>query len=87
MSVIEFMGAGRPAEPASIADPGETRLQLRVADVDAAIAALTQAGGTVISTGGRPVEMPAGDATLKAGIVRDPDGLFLVLIEAPPASQ
>jgi catechol 2,3-dioxygenase-like lactoylglutathione lyase family enzyme len=84
---IEFMGARRPVEPASIADPGETRLQLRVADVDAAIAALTQAGGTFISTGGRPLELPAGNATLKAGIVRDPDGLFLVLIEEPPAPQ
>jgi catechol 2,3-dioxygenase-like lactoylglutathione lyase family enzyme len=84
---IEFMGARHPAEPASIADPGETRLQLRVADADAAIAALTQAGGTIISAGGRPLDLPAGNATLKAGIVRDPDGLFLVLIEAPPAPQ
>jgi catechol 2,3-dioxygenase-like lactoylglutathione lyase family enzyme len=87
IELIEFMGARRPVEPASIADPGETRLQLRVADADAAIAALTQAGGTFISTGGRPLELPAGNATLKAGIVRDPDGLFLVLIEAPPAPQ
>jgi len=84
---IEFMGARRPAEPASIAAPGETRLQLRVADADAAIAALTQAGGTFISTGGRPLELPAGNATPKGGIVRDPDGLFLVLIEEPPAPQ
>ena len=29
----------------------------------------------------------AGNATLKVGIVRDPDDLFFVLIQAPPAPQ
>jgi hypothetical protein len=60
-------------------------MQLRGADVDAAVAALTQAGGTFISTGGKPLDVPVGDATLKAGMVRDPDDLFLVLIHSPPA--
>ena len=31
--------------------------------------------------------LPAGNSTLKVGIVRDPDDLFLVLIQAPPAPR
>ena len=85
IELMEFKGAHRPAEPARLADPGATRMQLRVKDIDATVAALTKAGGTFVSTGGKPLDLPAGNSTLKVGIVRDPDGLFLVLIEAPPA--
>jgi catechol 2,3-dioxygenase-like lactoylglutathione lyase family enzyme len=84
IELIEFKDARPPAAPADIADPGSTRIQLRVADIDAAVAAVTQAGGTFISTGGKPLDLPAGNSTLKVGIVRDPDDLFLVLIQAPP---
>jgi catechol 2,3-dioxygenase-like lactoylglutathione lyase family enzyme len=83
--LIEWRGAHPPAKPAKLADPGSTRIQLRVANIDDAVAALTKAGGTFISTGGKPLDLPTANATLKVGIVRDPDGLFLVLIQAPPA--
>jgi catechol 2,3-dioxygenase-like lactoylglutathione lyase family enzyme len=85
IELLEFRGARPPAEPPRIADPGATRIQLRVADIDAAVAALTRAGGTFVSTGGKPLDLPAGNSILKVGIVRDPDGLFVVLIQAPPA--
>ena len=42
-------------------------------------------GGTFVSTGGRPIDLPAGERTIRAGVVRDPDGLFVVLIDSPPA--
>jgi catechol 2,3-dioxygenase-like lactoylglutathione lyase family enzyme len=87
LELIEFKDARRPAEPARIQDAGSTRIQLRVADIDAAVAVLTQAGGTFMSTGGTPLDLPAGNTTLKVGIVRDPDGLFIVLIQAPPAPR
>jgi catechol 2,3-dioxygenase-like lactoylglutathione lyase family enzyme len=83
LELIEFRGAQR--QPFEIASPGATRIQLRVADIDAAVAALVEAGGTFISTGGEPLELPAGNRTLKVGVVRDPDGLFVVLIDTPPA--
>jgi catechol 2,3-dioxygenase-like lactoylglutathione lyase family enzyme len=86
IELMEFKGARPPAKPADLA-PGATRMQLRVADIDAAVAALTKAGGTFISTGGKPIDLPAGNATLKVGIVRDPDDLFVVLIQAPPAPK
>jgi catechol 2,3-dioxygenase-like lactoylglutathione lyase family enzyme len=84
LELIEFRDARRPAEPARIADPGSTLLELRVADIDAAVAAVTRAGGELVSAGGRPVEMAAGSDTAKAAVVRDPDGLFLVLTQRHP---
>lgn len=82
--VMEFAGLPRETVVGRIQDFGSTRIQLRVRDVDDAIAALAPLGGTVVSTGGRSLELPAGQGTLKVAIVRDPDNLFLVLIETPP---
>jgi hypothetical protein len=65
-------------------DVGATRIELRVADIDAAAAAIVRAGGAFISTGGQPLDLPSGNSTLRAGVVRDPDDLFLVLIAAQP---
>jgi catechol 2,3-dioxygenase-like lactoylglutathione lyase family enzyme len=83
-TLIDFKGIARQPRPAALQDPGSTRIQLRVADLDATAAAVVKAGGSFVSTGGTPVSLPAGATSLKAGIVRDPDNLFLVLIEAPP---
>jgi catechol 2,3-dioxygenase-like lactoylglutathione lyase family enzyme len=86
LELIEFKGARR-GPPPDLADPGATRIQLRVADIDAAAAAIVKAGGTFISTGGKPLDLPAGNGTLKVGVVRDPDGYFLVLINSPPPAR
>jgi predicted enzyme related to lactoylglutathione lyase len=78
---MQFSEGGRPN--ARIQDPGSTRLQLQVRDVDAAVKTVVAAGGRVVSTGGQPVELPAGRGNaIKAAIVQDPDNLFLVLIQA-----
>ena len=82
--VMEFAGVQRETVQGRIQDPGSTRIQLRVRDVDDTIAALAPLGGTVVSSGGQPLELPAGERTLKVAIVRDPDNLFLVLIGTPP---
>ena len=83
--LIDFKGVERRAVRGNIQDPGSTRIQLQVRDVDAAVAALKQAGGAVVSSGGTTVELPGrGGATTKVAIVRDPDNLFLVLLQAPP---
>jgi catechol 2,3-dioxygenase-like lactoylglutathione lyase family enzyme len=84
IELIEFKGMRRHAERARLQDSGSTGIQLLVADIDAAAAALIEAGGAFVSTAGRPLDLPAGGSTLKAGIVRDPDDLFLVLIQSPP---
>ena len=85
LEFIEFKGVDRKTIRANIQDPGSTRMQLQVRDVDATIDALKAAGGTVVSTGGATVELPGrGGATTKVAIVRDPSNLFLVLIQAAP---
>jgi hypothetical protein len=79
---IDFKGVDRRTVRGNIQDPGSTRMQLQVRDVDAAIESLKAGGGVVVSTGGGTVELPGrGGATTKVAIVRDPDNLFLVLIQ------
>ena len=83
LELIEFKGVDRRTVRGNIQDPGSTRMQLQVRDVDAAIAALKTAGGTVVSSGGATVDLPGrGGAVTKTAIVRDPNNLFLVLIQA-----
>jgi predicted enzyme related to lactoylglutathione lyase len=90
IAFMEFKGLDKQSIRGNIQDPGSTRLQLQVRDLDAAIKAMVDAGGTIVSTGAAPVELPAGrGASIKAAIVRDPNNLFVVLIQAaqpaPPA--
>jgi catechol 2,3-dioxygenase-like lactoylglutathione lyase family enzyme len=83
---VDFKGVERKSIVGRIQDFGSTRVQLRVRDIDAAIAAFERFGGQVVSTGGKPLALPAGNSTLTVAIVRDPNNLFVVLIEAPPAN-
>jgi len=86
--LIDFKGVERRVVRGNIQDPGSTRMQLQVRDVDAAIAALRQAGGTVVSAGGTTVELPGrGGASTKVAIVREPSNLFLVLLQAAVAPR
>ena len=82
IQLVEFAGA--KAVAGRMQDPGSTRMQLRVNDIDEAIAAFKRFGGEVVSTGGAPLDLPAGNSTLKVAIVRDSNNLFVVLIQAPP---
>jgi catechol 2,3-dioxygenase-like lactoylglutathione lyase family enzyme len=85
LEFLDFKGVDRRAVHASIQDPGSTRMQLQVRDVEEAIAVLKRDGGTVVSTGGGTVDLPGrGGATTKVAIVRDPNNLFLVLLQAAP---
>jgi catechol 2,3-dioxygenase-like lactoylglutathione lyase family enzyme len=83
LEFIDFKGVDRRTVRANIQDPGSTRMQLQVRDVDAVIEVLKAAGGAVVSTGGGTIDLPGrGGATTKVAIVRDPNNLFLVLIQA-----
>ena len=85
---IDFKGVDRRTVRGNIQDPGSTRMQLQVRDVDAAIESLKAAGGAVVSTGGTTVDLPGrGGATTKVAIVRDPNNLFLVLIQTAAAPR
>ena len=81
MEFIELKGvAGTPIRP-RLQDPGATRFQLRLRDLDATIAKLKTAGSSVVSTGGAPATLTGG---IRAAIMPDPNGVFFVLIQAAP---
>lgn len=84
--VVEFAGKHRGIH-ANIQDPGSTRMQLRVRDVDEAVAAVAKFGGEMISTGGKPVELPAGNSKITVAIDREPDNLFIVMLGARAPSR
>ena len=81
---LEVRDIGRTPIRPRLQDPGATRLQLRLRDLDATIARLKAAGSTVVSTGGEPATLQGG---VRAAIMPDPNGLFFVLIQAPPPRQ
>ena len=78
LSLIEFRNIERKSLDTRVQDPGTSIIQLRVHDLDGMIAKVKAAGGTVISTGGVPVEI----GNRKIVIVRGTDNLFLELLPA-----
>lgn len=81
VELIELKGvAGTPIRP-RLADPGATRVQVRLRDLDATIGALKAAGSTVVSAGGVPATLNGG---VRAAIMPDPTGIYLVVMQAPP---
>ena len=83
---VDFAGVDRRTVPSRIQDFGSTRVQLRVRNLDEAIAAFERFGGEVVSSGG-PVTLPTGNGAIRAAMVRDPNNLFVVLIETPGAQR
>jgi catechol 2,3-dioxygenase-like lactoylglutathione lyase family enzyme len=79
LEFVELKGADGTAVRPRLQDPGATRFQLRVRDLDSTIGTLKTAGSTVVSTGGAPATLQGG---IRAAIMPDPNGLFLVLIQA-----
>jgi len=68
-----------------VQDPGAFMLLVTVSDVDAAMQRMKALGGTVVTSSGGPVT--AGRSTsLRAVVVRDPDGHFVELLQpgTPP---
>jgi predicted enzyme related to lactoylglutathione lyase len=81
MEFVEIKGADRSPIRPRIQDPGASRLQIRVKDLDSTIAKLKTSGSAVVSAGGVPVTLQGG---VRAAIMPDPDGLYFVLIQAAP---
>lgn len=71
---VEFKGVGRTSLRMRIQDRGAARLQLRVQDTDAIVAAMKTAGFRVMSTDGVVQPIPP---NFKAALVADPNNFFL----------
>ncbi|MBV8843651.1 MAG: VOC family protein [Bryobacterales bacterium] len=81
---IEFKDIDRKPLQTRVQDPGTAILQLTVRDLDSFLPKLKSAGFTVVSTGGEPVDI---GPNARIALVRDPNNLFLELIQrraAPP---
>jgi catechol 2,3-dioxygenase-like lactoylglutathione lyase family enzyme len=80
---IELLNYASPAAPAGrsrvMNELGLTHLSFRVADIDAALAAVRAAGGRVLDD--TVVRFPEFEAA--AGMVADPDGQLIELVQAP----
>jgi catechol 2,3-dioxygenase-like lactoylglutathione lyase family enzyme len=81
LEFIELKGVGGTPIRPRLQDPGATRFQLRLRDLEATIAKLKTAGSSVVSTGGAPATLNGG---IRAAIMPDPNGVFFVLIQAAP---
>lgn len=79
LEFIELKGAPGNVVRPRLQDPGAARLQLRLKDLEGTIAKMKAAGSSVITTGGEPITLQGG---LRAAIMPDPNGLYLVLIQA-----
>jgi hypothetical protein len=78
VTFIEFKDIDRKPLHTRIQDPGTAILQLMVRDVDSLVAKLKAGGATVVSVGGEAVNI---GTNARIAIVRDPNNLFLELIQ------
>ena len=74
IELVEFKGVDRTPLHMRIQDRGAARLQLRVQDTDAIVAAMKAAGFKVMSTDGVVQPIPP---NFKAALVADPNNFFL----------
>lgn len=78
----QFKDIDRKPLHTRLQDPGTSFLQLEVRNVDAVLKTLADAGAAVVTVGGKPVDVKISTgATLRNVIVRDPDNLYLELID------
>jgi predicted enzyme related to lactoylglutathione lyase len=86
MTFIEFQDIERRPLHTRVQDPGTALVQLRVRGLDALLRKVKNAGGTIVSAGEEPVQVGTFG---RIAIARDPNNLFLELIEAqaPAASK
>ena len=70
-----------------IADPGAPMLKILVRDIDAIVAAAKKVNAPIITKDAVPVTVPTSIGSVKAIIMRDPDGFFVEAIQGTPAAD
>src|SRR5580692_4245022 len=79
VGLIEYSGVTRAKVVAGAEDPGSPAFTMVVRDLNATVAQWTKAGGTVASTGGKPIVRSNGAGNV---FVRDVNGLMWELIQS-----
>ncbi len=85
LELTHFKGLERKPGQAQYTDPGAASIVFYVRDIDGALANAKKANAPIVTTGGAPVEIATPTGHARSVILRDPDGFFIQLIQAPPA--
>jgi len=76
--LLEFKGVDRKPLHTQLQDPGSTRMQVRVRDLNAIVDRMKSLGSHIVAKEGTPVKvMP----NLMVAVMPDPNNLFLTLLE------
>jgi catechol 2,3-dioxygenase-like lactoylglutathione lyase family enzyme len=85
LELTEFTGTNRKKFLPNLQDPGVATLVLQIRDMDQMFAKLTAAKATIVTAGGAPVNLSGNPSSkMRLLVVRDPDGLFIQLIQPDP---
>jgi catechol 2,3-dioxygenase-like lactoylglutathione lyase family enzyme len=82
--LTHFKGLERKPAQAKYTDPGAASIVFYVRDIDGALANAKKANAAIVTTGGAPVEIATATGQARSVMLRDPDGFFIQLIQAPP---
>jgi hypothetical protein len=80
--LIEYVGVKRAKVEAGAQDPGSPAFTMVVGDINAAVERWLKAGGSVATTGGKPILRANGAGNV---FVRDVNGFMWELIQAAQA--
>ncbi len=80
VEIMEVQDVPHATIPLRIQDPGAATLVFLATDVEASLDRARTAGATVVTPGGRPVAQADGSRVV---LIRDPDGRFIELRQAP----
>ena len=82
--LTQFKGLERKPAQAKYTDPGAASIVFYVRDIDGALANAKKANAAIVTTDGAPVEIATATGKARSVLLRDPDGFFIQLIQAPP---
>jgi catechol 2,3-dioxygenase-like lactoylglutathione lyase family enzyme len=85
VELTEFTGTPRKNFVPNLQDPGVATLVLQIRDMDQMFAKLKAANATIVTAGGAPLNLTGNpNSKLRGLVVRDPDGMFIQLIQPDP---
>jgi len=82
--LTHFQGLERKSGQANYTDPGAASIVFYVRDIDGALSNAKKANAAIVTSGGAPVEIATASGPARSVMLRDPDGFFIQLIQAPP---
>jgi catechol 2,3-dioxygenase-like lactoylglutathione lyase family enzyme len=85
VEIVEFKGSTTLPAPPRVQDPGAILLRLTLPDLDAVMSRVKQAKTMIVTTGAEPVTLDDGSGETREILVRDPDGIYVRLVQADKA--